>query len=378
MPVALVAHSGGPTAVINASLAGVVEEARLLGRVGGVWGARFGIDGILREDFVDLFGQSAEKLWAIGRAPSSALGTSRREVTPAELERLVGVLRAHDVRQFFYTGGNGSMGTAAQIAAAAAAMAYELQVVGIPKTIDNDLEETDHTPGYATTARFFACALRDIGGDNRALPGQVEFVEVLGRNAGWLVAATALARHAPEDAPHLIYFPEARLPLDRLLGDIEGVYRRLGRCVVAVCEGQLDENEEAYGADERAGSRGKLAMNLAHRLSMVAAERLGLRTRSEKPGLLGRSGLAYPCARDWRDAYACGAAAARAAVEGHSGVMVTLRHDGATGLAPLEKVAFVERLFPAEWRSEAGNDVRPEFVEWALPLIGEVEAHASL
>lgn len=375
MAVALVAHSGGPTAVINASLVGVVDESRRHRAMGGLWGARFGIDGILREDFVDLHGQGAEKLRAIGGAPSSALGTSRRAVTPAELERIAGILRAREVRYFFYTGGNGSMGTASQIAAAAAAMRYELQVVGIPKTIDNDLEETDHTPGYATTARFFACAVRDIGGDNRALPGQVEFVEVLGRNAGWLVAATALARHAADDAPHLIYFPEARLALDRLLGDIEAVYRRLGRCVVAVCEGQLDEHGEAFGADERAGSRGKLAMNLAHRLSMVTAERLGLRTRSEKPGLLGRSGVAYPCPRDWRDAYACGAAAVRAAAEGQSGVMVTLHHDGATGLAPLEKVAFVERLFPGGWRNEVGNDVRPEFVEWARPLIGEVEPH---
>lgn len=378
MAVALLAHSGGPTAVINASLLGVVEEQRRHGGNAGLWGARFGIDGILREDFIDLQQLSTNQLRAIGRAPSSALGTSRREVTPAELERLVGILRAQDIRLFFYTGGNGSMGTAAQIASSAAATGYELQVVGIPKTIDNDLEETDHTPGYGTTARFFACALRDIGGDNRALPGQVEFVEVLGRNTGWLVAATALARHTPDDAPHLLYFPETRLALDRLLGDIETVYRRLGRCVVAVCEGQLDEHGEAFGADVRQVSRGKLALNLAHRLSMVTAERLGLRTRSEKPGLLGRSGLAYPCPRDWQDAYACGAAAARAAAEGHSGVMVTLGHDGATGLTPLEKVAFVERLFPAKWRNEANNNVRPEFMHWALPLVGEIEQYGSL
>ncbi|HEV2445886.1 MAG TPA: diphosphate--fructose-6-phosphate 1-phosphotransferase, partial [Candidatus Sulfopaludibacter sp.] len=287
----LVAHSGGPTAVINASLLGVVEEARRHGAIAEVWGARHGIDGILRREFVDLFRQSEDTLQAVGRAPSSALGTSRREVTHAELEQLAGILRESGVRYFLYTGGNGSMGTAAQIAAEAAAMGYQLAVAGIPKTIDNDLIETHHTPGYATAARFFACALRDIGGDNRALPGQVEFVEVLGRNVGWLVAATALARHAPDDAPHLIYFPEMRLPLDRLLGDIEDVYRRLGRCVVAVCEGQLDEHGEPFGADVREGSRGKLALNVAHRLSMIAAERLKLRTRSEKPGLLGRSGL---------------------------------------------------------------------------------------
>jgi 6-phosphofructokinase len=264
------------------------------------------------------------------------------------------------------------------VANLAAAAGYDLQVIGIPKTIDNDLMETDHTPGYPTTARFFASALRDIGADNRALSGQVEFVEVLGRNAGWLVAATALARHYPDDAPHLIYFPEMRLPLDRLLGDIEDVYRRLGRCVVAICEGQLDERGEPFGADVRTVSRGSLALNLAHRLSMVTAARLKLRARSEKPGLLGRSGLAYPCPRDWDEARACGRAAVRAAVEGKSGVMVTLGHSGATGLVPLEKVAFVERLFPPEWRNAAGNDVRPEFLEYALPLIGKVEGYRRL
>jgi 6-phosphofructokinase 1 len=369
--IALLAHSGGPTAVINASLLGVVEEARKHLEFGGLWGARFGIDGLLREDFLDLFAQGAGTLEAVGRAPSSALGTSRREVTPVELERLVGILKARGVRWLFYTGGNGSMGTLAQIGAMAG---RDLQAIGIPKTIDNDLMETHHTPGYATTARFFACALRDIGGDNRALPGQVEFVEVLGRNAGWLVAATVLARRGPDDAPHLIYFPEERLPLDRLLGDIDNVYRRLGRCVVAICEGQLDEQGEPFGADVRAVSRGKLALNLAHRLSMVAAERLKLRTRSEKPGLLGRSGLAYPCERDWLEARACGAAAVRAAVEGRSGVMVTLDAAGGTGLAPLERVAFIERVLPPEWR----RDPCPEFLEYASPLVGTVEGYAGL
>ena len=371
--IALLAHSGGPTPVINASLLGVVEEARRHAGIDGLWGARHGIDGILRGHFIDLYGLSAETLQAVGRAPSSALGTSRSE---ADLEQLVAILQAREVRWLLYTGGNGSMGTAARIAAAVAAIDYELHVVGIPKTIDNDLVGTHHTPGYSTAARFFACALRDIGADNRALPGQVEFVEVMGRNAGWLVAATALARREPDDPPHLIYFPEMRLPLDRLLGDIDGVYRRFGRCVVAVCEGQRDEYGEAFGADVREVSRGKLALNLAHRLSMIVAERLKLRTRSEKPGLLGRSGLAYPNPRDWEEARRCGAAAVRAAVAGQSGTMVTLEEQGDTGLVSLEKVAFVERVLPAEWIGV--NDVRPEFLAYARPLVGEVEPHPHL
>ena len=368
-------HSGGPTPVINASLTGVVEEARRHGEITGLYGARFGFAGVLEQEFFDLFAQSRQTLAEIARLPSSALGTARVELGEDGISQVLSVCRARDIRCLFLTGGNGSMGTAAQLAAAAGGA---LQVIGIPKTIDNDLLETDHTPGYATTARFFACAVRDIGADNRALPGQVEFVEVLGRNAGWLVAATCLARHEPDDAPHLIYFPELRLPLEQLLHDIDSVFRRLGRCVVAICEGQLDERGEAFGADERAGSRGKLAMNLAHRLAMLTSQRLKLKSRSEKPGLLGRSWWSDEPALDRAEASLCGAAAVRAVCQGQSGMMVTLvRQEGpeyrvSTGLAPLEKVACGERLFPAAWRNAAGNDVMAAFRDYVVPLVGAV------
>ena len=372
---ALLVHSGGPTPVINASLCGVVEEARRQRHITGLYGAAYGLEGLLREQFYDLFAQSRESLAAIAGQPGSAIGTSRMEPGENGMERLLAICRARDIGCLFYTGGNGSMGAAAQIARAAG---DSLQVIGIPKTIDNDLLVTDHTPGYATTARFFACAVRDIGADNRALPGQVEFVEVLGRNAGWLVAATALARHSPDDAPHLIYFPELRLPLEQLLHDVESVYRKLNRCVVAVCEGQLDEHGSAFGADERAGSRGKLAMNLGHRLAMLTAERLKLKARSEKPGLLGRSIWSAEPALDRAEAFRCGEAAVRAACEGRSGVMVTLvretgpEYRASTGLALLEEVAFRERLFPAEFRNAAGNDVAAAFSEYVVPLVGTV------
>jgi len=377
----LLVHSGGPTPVINASLVGLVEEARLHSEITGLYGAAFGLEGVIQEKFFDLFAQSEEALHAIAAMPSSVLGTSRLNVGDAGIEQVLRVCRAHQIRYLFYTGGNGSMATAARIAATAG---DSLQAIGIPKTIDNDLLETDHTPGYATTARFFACAVRDIGADNRALPGQVEFVEVLGRNAGWLVAATCLARNHPDDAPHLIYFPERRLPLEQLLDDVDRVYGRLGRCVVAVCEGQLDEHGEAFGADERSGSRGKLAMNLAHRLATLTGERLKLRSRSEKPGLLGRSWWSEEPRLDRAEARLCGAAAARAACEGYGGVMVTLirgcgpEYRISTGLAPFEKVASGERLFPAEWWSAAGNDVTAAFRDYVIPLVGTIPYYSRL
>jgi ATP-dependent phosphofructokinase / diphosphate-dependent phosphofructokinase len=384
MSTAVVAHSGGPTPVINATLLGVIEEARLHAEITSLYGARFGIGGVLSEDFIDLFRQPQETIMAVARAPSSALGSSRREVHTEELDRVLAVFRAHDVRYFFYNGGNGSMGTAHQIASLAKDRNYEIQVIGIPKTIDNDIVETDHTPGYASTARFFASAVRDIGADNRSLPGQVEFIEVLGRNVGWIAAATSLARHLADDAPHLIYFPEQRLPLEKLLDDVNAVYQRLGRCVVAICEGQLDENGEPFGADVRAGSRGSLAMNLAHRLALLVSDRLKIRARSEKPGLLGRATSAYVSHVDWQEAHLCGKAAVSAAAEGAGGQMITLLRDGRspyavkTGLVELGRVAFVERPFPQEWRNAEGNGVLPAFREYAAPLIGEISPHETL
>jgi 6-phosphofructokinase 1 len=383
MSAAVVLHSGGPTPVINASLFGVVEEARRHAAITALYGARHGIGGVLREDFADLFSIDETKLQAIARTPSSALGTSREELRDDDLDRIFSVFRRRGVRYLFYTGGNGSMNTAARIAKHAKGLGDELQVIGIPKTIDNDLTGTDHTPGYATAARFFACAARDIGADNRSLPGQVEFLEVLGRNAGWLVAATALARHDPSDAPHLIYFPEMPLPLDHLIEDVDRVYRRLGRCVVAVCEGQLDEHGEPFGADVRSGSGGTLAMNLAHRLSMLVMERLKLRARSEKPGLLARSGAAYPNALDWNEARLCGRAAVRAAADRANGVMIGLAREAGpvysahTTLVPLEEAAR-QKLFPEAWRNAKGNDVLPGFLEYAAPLIGAIERYAAL
>ncbi|MEO8127851.1 MAG: diphosphate--fructose-6-phosphate 1-phosphotransferase [Bryobacteraceae bacterium] len=377
----LIIHSGGPSPVINASLVGLLDEARSQREVTGMYGAAFGIEGVLQQKFIDLYAQNAETIRAIATMPSSALGTSRKDVSDEEIDRVLQICRTRNIAWLFINGGNGSFGMADRIARAAGA---SMKVIGIPKTIDNDLMDMDHTPGYATCARFFACAVRDIGADNRALPGQVEFVEVLGRNAGWIVAATSLARRDPDDAPHLIYFPELPLPLEKLFADIDCVYRRLGRCVVAVCEGQLDEKGQAFGADERSGSGGKLAMNLAHRLALLTSERLKLRSRSEKPGLLGRSWWSDEPKLDRIEARLCGAAAMRAALEGRTGVAVTLLREAgqqyqvSTGLAPLEKVASRERLFPGEWRNAAGTDVAPAFQDYASPLVGTIPHYAHL
>ncbi len=375
---AVVAHGGGPTAVINASLAGLMDEC---GRRGlRLRGARHGLAGLLRGDLVDLTAVDAGLVRRMAESPGSALGSSRLPLAEEDYERLLSLFRRQDVRVFFYTGGNGSMETALRVARYARAAGYELQVIGIPKTIDNDLCVTDHTPGYPSTARFFACAARDVGEDNRSLPPPVCVLETLGRNAGWIVAATSLARHDAEDAPHLIYVPERRVSLERIAADVERVYRRLGRATVAVCEGQIDEQGRPFGADvDRAESQAqRLASNLGHTLARLLSARLGLRARAEKPGLLGRCCGEYASPRDRREAFACGCAAAAAADAGQAGAMVALRSDSSTFLTPLETVARVERLLPAEWIHPDGNDVLPAFRDYAAALVGEVPGWAHL
>ena len=305
---ALIAHGGGPTSVINASLAGLIEGSRLSGTFANLYGARFGVRGILEGELTELLGQDPNLVHAISQSPGSALGSSRFKLSEEDYGHILDVFKKQDIRCFFYTGGNGSMETALQVARHAKAAGYDIQVIGIPKTIDNDLCVTDHTPGYASTAHFFAIAAREVGEDDRSLPPPISVLEVLGRNAGWVVAATALARTHDDDAPHLIYLPEKPVSLDQIAGDVERIYRRLGRVVIAVCEGQLDETGTPFGADvDRAGSSvHRLASNLGHTLARLISNKLGLRARAEKPGLLGRCCGPLASELDRQEAGECG------------------------------------------------------------------------
>ena len=357
-----------------------MDETRRNADIGALFGAHFGVDGLLRGEFANLLALSPPEIRAIGETPGSAIGSSRRKVGDEELERMLAVFRAHNVRQFFYTGGNGSMNTALRVHQFARAAGYELTVIGIPKTIDNDLEVTDHTPGYASTARFFAHAARDVGEDNRSLPSPICVLETLGRNAGWIVAATAFARRDEDDAPHLVYLPERRVSLDRIAGDATRACARFGRCVIAVCEGQLDENGQAFGAtvDRPDVPQHRLASNLGFTLARLLTEKTGLRARAEKPGLLGRCCGPFTSEIDRREAFECGIAAARAAADGKSGNMVALRRHSTepyattTFLTPLETVALTERTMPEEWLGDDPTTIAQGFLDWARPLVGEV------
>ena len=378
---ALIVHGGGPTAVLNASLAGIIEACASTQDLEGVFGARFGVQGLLAGDWIELSGMDFDSIRALRTTPGSAIGSSRRKLEPAAAQILLSELRRRRIDCLFYTGGNGSMGTGLMLAKLAESEYPELRVIGVPKTVDNDLLETDHSPGFGSAARFYALATRDIGEDNRALPAPVTVIEVIGRNAGWVAGATALAREKPDDAPHLIYLPEQPPTLDVICRDVMGVVDRLGRAVVVACEGLRDPQGNPFGAAlDRAGSRQhELARNLGHVLAEGISAATGLRARSEKPGLLGRSCSFAVSAIDAEESYRCGRAAVEAAVAGRSGVMVALRRVSAdpygceTFLTPMAKVAGVERLVPDAWISSDGSDVGAEFVEYVRPLAGPIE-----
>jgi 6-phosphofructokinase 1 len=383
---AIVAHGGGPTSVINASLAGLIEVVKAEKHFSALYGARFGVRGVLEQQWTELLGVDPQLMARMAQSPGSVLGSSREKLSDSDYGRILHIFQQHNVGCFFYTGGNGSMDTALEITRYAQDSGYELQVIGIPKTIDNDVRVTDHTPGYASTAHFFAVAARDIGEDNRSLPSPICVLEVLGRNVGWIVAATALARTRDGDAPHLIYFPEQPVSLDQIAMDVEHVYRRLGRVVIAVCEGQLDERGNAFGADvDRGGSSvHRLASNLGHTLARLLAKKLGLRARAEKPGLFGRCCGPLATKLDRQEAWECGRAAAHAASEGHSGVMIAIRRESSlpyqstTFLAPLQEVARAERGLPNDWIACTANDIAQPFLDYVSPLIPSVESYPQL
>ncbi len=383
---ALVIHGGGPSPVMNASLAGLIEARSRRGAFSALWGARFGLAGLMAGRLVDLTSLPAEVIRRLPFTPGSVLGSCRQGCSQADLPRLIEILRHREIRYVFFNGGNGTMFAADMLRRAADDVGYEMTVVGIPKTIDNDLNGTDHSPGYGSAARFVACAVRDIGSDLSALRDRVTVVETMGRNGGWLSAASALARAEPDDPPHLIYVPERPVSAEQILADVSKVYDRLQYSVVVVSEGQTDEQGNPFGADRfRPDGFGRcLTANLAHTLAQLLASALKIRARSEKPGLLGRSSPYFVSAVDRGEADLCGRAALAAALAGETGRMVALvRRPGRdyraeTTLVDLQVAASGERPLPAEWIPASASDVSAPFTDWLRPLTGPIEPRLRL
>lgn len=378
---ALVVHSGGPSVTLNASLVGAIERWTELFPGFALHGARHGPEGLLSGDWIDLRALPREHVEAVRRAPGSAIGSSRKPIGPEDVERIIGLLAEHGVDCLLYTGGNGSMGAARRLVEVAAERHPELRVVGIPNTVDNDVAGTDHTLGFASAARFYAMALRGVGEDNRALPSPITVVEVIGRNVGWVTAATALARKSAAGSPHLIYIPERPPEIREIAEAARASVERRGRCVIAVCEGLRDRRGEPFRADlDRAGDRHhELARNLADTLARRITAETGLRARAERPGLVGRSFSLAASEVDLEESAMVGEAAVDAAAEGRTGVMVGLRREpgrvyrcGVEAVG-LDEVAGIERTMPREWAPFGDEEIAPAFEEYLRPLVGKIE-----
>jgi 6-phosphofructokinase len=375
---AFVAHGGGPTSVLNASLQGLIEQAHAA-RLAHLWAAFGGLKGVLRGDTLDLLTVPKRRLAALGRQPGSVIGSSRDAVSPQDLATTVEFFRAHDVRYAFYTGGNGSMQTAFELAAAARRENYELITLGIPKTLDNDICQTDHCPGFGSAARFVATAVREIGLDQRALPTPVSIVEVMGRNTGWLAAASFLARHRHDDPPHFIYVPESAFNLSEFLARVDRLLRRQGWAVGVVAEGLKDAAGRpiaASGGSSRDAKGRPLPGNVAARLASLVSRELKVRARSEKPGLLCRAFSLCRSEVDAKEAYAIGCFALMSALEGKTDAMVAIRrldsrrYRTSLELVPLSQVAEQERYLPRTFIAGSGG-IREAYRHYAGPLIGK-------
>ncbi|HKM77086.1 MAG TPA: 6-phosphofructokinase [Candidatus Bathyarchaeia archaeon] len=378
----VVAQSGGPTAVINSSMCGIVTEALQRGKIRGIYGAINGILGVLSEDLVDLRQEDPDSLWNLRRTPSAALGSCRHKLSEREYARIMEVLVAHDVGYFLYAGGNDSMDTAHKVAKLAVEKKLNLHVIGVPKTVDNDLMITDHCPGYGSVARFNAITARDSSLDSEAIytSDTVKIIETMGRDTGWITASTALAT-GDGLGPHLIYLPEHPFVSDRFLNDVKSVYDNVGRVVVAVCEGLKDENGEFIKASQKGLDTDKFGHaqlgGVGDYLVGLVSEKLKVKARCDKPGTIQRVSMQYASAVDLEEAYVVGQVAMSKATEGESDKMVTLvrkrnsPYESETGLVDLEKVALKTKKVPNAYINDEGNFVSEEYLEYVRPLIGE-------
>ncbi|HVU25362.1 MAG TPA: 6-phosphofructokinase [Opitutus sp.] len=382
----LVGQSGGPTAVINASVAGIIAEALNHECIEEIYGALNGVLGILQEDLIDLAAESQQQIRALRHTPGAALGTCRYKLKkPSDFERVLEVFKAHNIRYFFYIGGNDSQDTADKISKLAQEQGYELRVIGVPKTVDNDLPITDHTPGYGSVIKYISTSVRELACDNEAM-GQgdlVSIVEVMGRSAGWIAAGAALAkrRDHPHDPPHLIYLPEIAFDQNKCLEDIKRILKREKYCMIVVGEGLIDADGNYVSASTATDSFGHAQLGGAGEFlkELVDANLPGVKARVAKPGIIQRAAAHAGSKADSDEAYLAGQAAVLAAVRGETDKMVTLvRGDGdhytcETGLAPLSEIANGVKKLPREWINDDGTSMNFQFLRYAQPLIqGEV------
>jgi len=378
--------------VINASAYGVIRTALDNEHITAVYGAAHGIKGVLADKLYDMGKEDAAELHFLLNTPSSALGSCRYKITEPEeddtdYKRILEVFQKRNVRYFFYNGGNDSMDTCNKISRYFQKVGYECRVMGVPKTIDNDLYGTDHCPGFGSAARYVATSFMEVYRDARVYDtGQITIIEIMGRHAGWLTASAALASHMGA-GPDLIYVPEVAFDMDQFLTDVSAIYEREGYALVAVSEGIHDAEGKLiaeYGASDSKSrdAFGHVQLGgLAATLAAIVKERTGAKVRGIELSLLQRAAAHVASKTDVEEAFLAGQTAVLAAVAGESGKMVGFERDMSSGeyvcktvLLPLEKVANFEKKLPLDWVTPAGNGITEAFIDYAMPLIqGELD-----
>ncbi len=393
---AVIGQSGGPTAVINKSLVGFIKEA-LKADFKEILGAKHGLQGMLNEDFVDLSKLNESQLYGIGRTPAAALGSVRKKPNEKDIEKLVSIFEKENIRNFYYIGGNDSAETAYLVAEGARSSGYEMKAFHIPKTIDNDLLETDHSPGYGSAARFVAHAFQGDDADTRSLKG-IKINILMGRHAGWLTAASTLGKATEEDGPHLVYVPEKIFDIESFKKEVKEVYDSLGRCLVAVSEGVHNENGEYFlqtyanetgsGLAGKKDSHGNIQLSgsgaLGDTLVNIISENIeGSRVRADTFGYLQRSFLADVSEVDAEEAERVGQHAVIASKEKDSGSVILKRQLSEeyyceVDTVELNKVAKNTKNMPKEFLDDKKPYVTNDFFEYAMPLTGGIEPKTQI
>lgn len=373
----LIAHGGGPTAVINSSLQGIIEAVRESGQIGRIYAARHGVEGILKGDLIDLTDVPAETVRRLAHTPASAIGSCRRKLGEADYPVILQCLKKHEIDCFFYNGGNDSMDTCQKIHAMALREGLDLRVIGIPKTMDNDLAVTDHCPGFGSAARYAAVNAAELALDAAALPIHVIVLELMGRNAGWVTAASAWASRATH-CEQLVCLPEQPVDEKKLLVAAERRFAKGKGLLICVSEGVCGMDGKPLASTGIVDGFGHtVAGGTAQYLADRLMQELGVKARAEKPGLLGRTSIPYASAVDRREAYEVGSYGLKVALRGESGSMVAIRADRSGAyrselfLTPLTNVANVEKCFPQEWITEDFG-ISDAFFDYAAPLMDEL------
>lgn len=363
---------GGATAVLNASLYGVIREAQKNPDIKKIYGAIGGSEAILTENFLDMGELEDEKIELLLQTPGTAIGSSRFPLEQEQYEAMVDILKKNDIKYVLFNGGNGSMDTCGKVSKVCADEG--IYVVGIPKTMDNDISIIDHAPGFPSAAKYIATVTKEVGADVKSLPIHVCVIEAMGRNAGWITAASVLARKEPGDAPHLVYLPERNFKEEEFLEDVKRLYDELGGVVVVVSEGLRNEKGESIVPPIFKTDRAVYYGDVSAYLAELVIKKLGIKA-GEKPGLCGRTSMLLQSKVDREEAVLVGREAVKAAVAGHTGVMVGIRRKGGeeygieTPLIPIEEVMLNERVMPEDYINERGNDITESFARWCKPLI---------